>query len=267
VTEAWERWMRGYRVVYEETDELNENNVADWIGSLANEIKRAHKDWGFVGMFIFGRQGAGKTTLALTIASRVYDGNWWTALKYLYFDPADIERAVKSAIGLVEAKQESEARLKTLIWDDAGVWASKYYVRMSGGVKYAMAVQNLVELARRITASIIVTATAPDRTLTPFRTQEWYYIRVSGPYKEKGEKTARATVYRLSVTPLGKLYVKRVGRNLSFKLHIPQDVYRRYRELMIQYMRNAPLDFTSILEMHGKKPKRRNKGKHIDDNN
>jgi hypothetical protein len=249
---SWERWLRGYEVVYEKTDELNYTS-ADWIGKLASEIRYAHKNWGFIGMFIFGRQAVGKTTLALTIASRVYDGNWWTALKYLYFDPADIERAVKSAIRLVEERQDSEARLKTLIWDDAGVWASKYYIRVAGGIRYAMSVQNLVELASGITASIIVTATAPDRTLTPFRTQEWYYIRVSGPYMKKGEKTARATIYQLAVTPLEKLYVKRVGRNLSFKLHIPQDVYRRYRELMIQYMRNAPLDFTSIFGMSGEK--------------
>jgi hypothetical protein len=125
-----------------------------------------------------------------------------------------------------------------------------------------MAVQNLVELARRITASIIVTATAPDRTLMPFRTQEWYYIRVKGPFKEKGRKYATATIYRLAVAPLGKAYVRRKGRDLTFLLHIPNDVYRRYRELMVQYVRNAPLDFSSIIEREKimKKHKQRNKG-------
>ena len=49
---SWERWLRGYEVVYREDDEYKEKGI-DWISRLASEIRYAHKNWGFVGFFIF----------------------------------------------------------------------------------------------------------------------------------------------------------------------------------------------------------------------
>jgi hypothetical protein len=240
----WERWLRGYEVEYSEEDEYEEQ---DWIESLADEIRVAWRNWGFVGFFIFGRQGAGKTTLALRLAKTVYR-SWRRALNRLYFTPAEIEGAIQVAMENVYRKRRSEARFPAIIWDDAGVWASKYMIRREGGVKYAMAVQNLVELARRITASMVVTATMPDKTLTPFRTQEWYYIKVHGPYTESGKKISRATIYRLRFSPLGKAYIRRKGFNLSFSLEIPSAIRQLYEDRMFSYIRHAPLYFTEIFD-------------------
>jgi hypothetical protein len=245
VTEAWERWLRGYKVEYVEEDEYREGE--DWIGSLAGQIRRAWKSWGFVGFFIFGRQGAGKTTLALLLAKEVY-GSWRRALSHLYFSPDEVERAIRAAVESVHRRRVSEARIPVIVWDDAGVWASKYLIREEGGARYAMAVQNLVELARRITASMIVTATAPSRTLTAFRTQEWYYIKVQGPFTEHGRKFSRATIYQLNFSPLGRAYVRRKGRNLSFPLGLPDRVRQAYEDRMYSYVRRAPLYFSEIFD-------------------
>jgi hypothetical protein len=243
---SWERWLSGYEVEYREDDEYKEKGI-DWISKLASEIRYAHKNWGFVGFFIFGKQGSGKTTLALRIASKAW-GSWSKALSYLFFDPSDIENAVYAVLELVEKTKRSDARYMTLIWDDAGVWASKYIIRMQGGAKYAMAVQSLVEIARRTSASFFVTATAPNKTLTPFRDQdEWYYIRVRGPYHGKGIQFSRATIYKLAVTPLGKAYVVRKGNNLSFPLQMPDKIRQRHTELNISYVRRAPLKFSEFI--------------------
>jgi hypothetical protein len=240
----WERWLRGYEVEYQEKDDYED---IDWVERLAAEIRRAWKTWGFTGFFIYGKQGSGKTTLSLQIARRAY-GSWWKALNHLYFDPADIEQVVHSSLEIVEKTKRSDARLPVIIWDDAGVWASKYIIRMKGGARYAMAVQNLVELARRIAAGIIVTATDPNRTLTPFRTQEWYYIKISGPFREAGKQYSRATIYRLSITPLGRAYVVRRGSNLSFPLKMPDKVRQRHTELNLMYVKRAPLQFSWIIK-------------------
>jgi hypothetical protein len=243
----WERWLRGYEVEYSEEDEYEEEDV-DWIGRLASEIRRAWRKWGFVGFFIYGKQGSGKTTLALQIASRAYE-SWWKALRYLFFDPSDIEKAVYSALEVVERTRRSDARYMAVIWDDAGVWASKYIIRMEGGTRYAMAVQSLVELVRRASASFFATATGPNKTLTPFRDQdEWYYIRVRGPFRERGKEYSRATVYKLAVTPLGKAYVIRKGSNLSFPLKMPDRIRQRHTELNLAYVKKAPLHFSEIIK-------------------
>ena len=243
---SWERWLSDYEVEYREDNEYEEEGV-DWISRLASEIRRAHKNWGFVGFFIFGKQGSGKTTLALQIASKAW-GSWWKALSNLFFDPSDIENAIYTVLELVEKTKRSDVRYMTLIWDDAGVWASKYIVRMKGGAKYAMAVQSLVEIVRRTSASFFVTATGPNRTLTPFRDQdEWYYIRVRGPFSEHGRKYSRATIYKLAVTPLGKAYVVRKGSNLSFPLKMPDKIRQRHTELNLSYVRRAPLNFSEFI--------------------
>jgi hypothetical protein len=243
---SWERWLRGYEIEYSEDDEYEKEDI-DWIESLAGEIRFAWRNWGFVGFFIFGRQGAGKTTLALRLAKSVYR-SWKRALSRLYFSHAEIEGAIKAAMENVYKKKRSEARFPVIIWDDAGVWASKYMIRREGGAKYAMAVQNLVELARRITASMIVTATLPSRTLTPFRTQEWYYIKVHGPYTEHGKRISRATIYRINFSPLGKAYIRRKGSNLSFPLEMPGAVRQIYEDRMYSYVRRAPLNFIEIFD-------------------
>ena len=237
---SWRHWLRGAEVVEVESGEsVLRNVVDDWIELYADKIRRAHRSWEFVGFFIYGRQGAGKTTLALTLAARVL-GSWQRALSCLYFDPAEIERVARAAVSRVLTSQDPTAREAVIVWDDAGVWASKYRFRET---EYAEAVQSLTELARRITASLIVTATAPRRVLTALREQEWFFFSLVGPFHKGGGKYSCANVYTLSILPTGKVYVSKHGENLCFTLALPDEVRQTYTEMMLRYIERVPASF------------------------
>lgn len=242
-----------------------------WLSRFAARFRAAWREYGFQGIFIYGPQGSGKSTLALKLAYHAL-GSWQRALRALFFDPGELSVMLRAALrrmgvpedildGVREGSEEALARLQAalagappeareplLIWDDAGVWASKYFFFRDKD--YVMRVAFTVELARGFSAGLIVTATAPSRVLTALREQEWLFFRLvrgatfhvqsGGRFRGK-VKVGLIKPYALSVLPDGRVraykYTKYV---IPFVVKLPDDVYNQYKAMRDTYFLRAP---------------------------
>lgn len=193
---------------------------------LARHIESAYASDGFVGVVIYGLQGVGKSCLALRVAHRVV-GSWPKVLnRHLLFTAEEVEARLDEAF-------EKGFRWKTLIWDDAGVYAGKYLHRTDLVAARWLAAS--IQLIRTHTASLIVTTTSPAELFRSLREQpDWLRVRMR-PLSVRPVKRARVTVYRIDVDPIGKPVAAKIVENARFTVYLPDDVYRKYKRIREAY--------------------------------
>lgn len=143
---------------------------------IAKRIVKAYRNYGFASFIIIGQQGVGKTTYALKNMRDVYaqilgiDRNkaWELALKYTFFDIADVGSYILTAI-------ESRKRIPAILFDDAGNWISKYAWR----TEELQALFQLYNMARTVVAGIIFTTPAPNDIALYIREKSFYYVKIT----------------------------------------------------------------------------------------
>ncbi|MGC9106834.1 MAG: hypothetical protein ACP5IE_01400 [Infirmifilum sp.] len=208
--------------------------VEPWIRKFfVKRILHDWETWGFKGVFIYGAQGSGKTILMLKILAGVYD-DWHVALDRMFFTLPEFGNTAKHYIPSI---RESKDRFPAIGWDDAGVYLSKFKWQ---DWDFAEALQNTVELARRFTASFILTATHPKKVMKVLRdSMDWWFVEV----KVYNNTYSSATVYENRLTPTGRQYARKIAEGFLYKRELPRTIYQEYQKRMRSYTLQARLLF------------------------
>jgi len=190
------------------------------ITGFEEKIWYAWKHMGFIGILVYGVQGAGKTSFALKLGYNIYR-DWDKVLELCIFD-------IREFIDLIE---NYKGRIPYVIIDDAGVWFSKYWFWRD--VHYVDYVSALLQLIRVKVSCLVLTTTSPSALMKSIRNMDMYVVKIV----PAGSKTfvRDALVYRQSILPSGSKRV-RLLRKIVFNCKLPDDVYRAYMEKRAYYM-------------------------------
>lgn len=195
-------------------------------------IKEAIEEMGFVGIIVYGRQGAGKSVYAIKLAYKIL-GDWDKALNAVKFDAREILEFL------------SDKRKKILIWDDAGVFASKYlYFR---DIHYVDLISSLVDTIRPKLACLVLTTPSPSRLLRVFREIDFYYVKI---VKHRGQYRV-AKIYGNYILPTGFRYTRLLAREI-FNVLLPNDVYNKYLEKRQYYNEYVLAELKAYVKTWGK---------------
>jgi len=203
---------------------------------------------GFVAFLATGREGSGKTSYALWLGYLVYK-DWDTVLKHLYFDPIPALKSFEKAVDRGE-------RLKYVIFDDAGLWISKYRT-YDENVKAFIEFYNVI---RTLTASIMLTSPS-DEIQRMLREKAWIRMivepltyAVAAKYEipleiygidPKKQPLSIAKVYELNISPMLERYVTK--RNVEiFPRHYP--VKEKYDEKRRQAVKKKLIYLREVFE-------------------
>ena len=181
--------------------------------TLSLFIKNAIGSYSFVSAFIYGSQGAGKTTYGLKTLYHVY-GSWDKALEHTYFFIDDLLPKLRDHF-------ERGERIPAVLLDDAGVWLIKYHWRTDFNVWFS----KLFNLMRTVVAGVIFTSVEATDIVKFVRDKVMYRVHVI----RKAPKEAEAIGYRVFMTPLLEPMVKRVFAD-RVRLELPDYVRASYEK-------------------------------------
>ena len=159
---------------------------------LAEKIVDAYNEYGFISAVIFGKQGSGKTTYAMKAMRDVFyklynlntkDEAWEYVKKYYFFE-------LPEALELIYNAFENNERIPVLLFDDAGIWLSKY----QWYEKYMIVFYKFYALARTRVSAILFTSPSPDDIALFLREKGWIQIRIK--WSNKKDRIAQADLYK-----------------------------------------------------------------------
>lgn len=190
---------------------------------LARLAQQAYEREYYIGAIVYGGRGHGKSIYAMKVAYEVL-GDWNKVLDAIVFRLEDVVSTLKEAV----YKNE---RLKILIWDDAGVHASKYLFFDRSKLDLIAALSGLLQVIRTALACMIITTPEAHDVLRFLREQEGVYrIKVL----RLNEVRAMAKAYKLALAPSGAHFISKAFIDY-FTLRVPQDIYREYMKVREQY--------------------------------
>lgn len=195
-----------------------------------HHIEQAHKNNECQNFIVYGPLGAGKSSYALQVLMELYKTDDPEILKkYFFFNPLEFLRALK---GFKE-------QVKSIVWDDAGVWL--YYLDYHSPMVKSIA--KMMQLIRTKTSSVIFTTPTPTLILGKLRafpqTLTIKIIKNSGGEQQgrplRDLRTAKA--YRAWLLPdLQKLRIKKMYEDL-FGLYLPTPLYQWHIHERAGYVR------------------------------
>ena len=132
---------------------------------------------GFISIYVFGKEGSGKTSYALWLGYTIY-GNWDTTLNHLFLEPRPFLATMLRAL-------ERKSKLKYVIVDDPGRWLNKLDW-MRDDVKAFTRFYNII---RTSVCGVIFTSPADD-VITSIRKKSHVRGRVYRIRRYLGKKKA-----------------------------------------------------------------------------
>jgi len=189
------------------------NTVRD--SYLSSIIKRAYSNYGFVSIMIAGDQGAGKTTLAMKILHRVYDGDWSKVIQYTFLSPDDVLATFDEFFSRGE-------RIPAILIDDVAIAFDKYSWSNKSNILFA----KIYNLARSLTAGIIFTSVEHSDLYKWIRDKVMYSIWVT----RLNANESRYKVYRRINPPHMDSYIRLVAVGILRLDDIPDWVRAKYEE-------------------------------------
>ncbi|AGG36555.1 DnaA-like protein [Sulfolobales Mexican fusellovirus 1] len=214
---------------------------------LTQKILNAYREEGFVGVEVFGPQGAGKTTYALKVAKQVYKhlgykNSWEVALNHLYFDVKD------SLVVLTEA-YFTQKRIPVIIYDDAGVWLEKYSWQKSDLRLFA----RLYKLIRTLTAGVIFTTPSEGDLMKNVREKAWYKVKVVKNGHSRGVQRSKAKIFAFKLEVVNRQFKEVVVEKAEdeYLVKLPDHIYKVYlekrkREGILPQLRGLLEEFPSV---------------------
>ncbi|QXJ33203.1 hypothetical protein [Saccharolobus shibatae] len=205
-------------------------------GMLAELILREMRDNGFQSILIFGKQGAGKTTYALKVGSRIlmklypdlteHDA-WWQAYNLMVFT---LDEAIQKLMSVVETHQQGNVnyRLPFLIIDDASIDLIKYAWREEQNIQFA----KLNNLARTWSVALIFTTPWIEDIQKFLREKAWIVVQVQkyGASKNGQYPKSIAWIYKRTIKlDHGEFKGKYKEKYYDiFRREMPDDLYEEY---------------------------------------
>ena len=196
---------------------------------LAQKIVEAYENYGFVSAVIFGPQGTGKTTYAFKVMRDVYwklnnletkDQAWDVVKRYYFFE-------LPEALELIYDALESDTRIPVLLFDDAGIWLSKY----NWYEDYMKVFYKIFALIRTRVSAVIFTTPSPEDLAFFLREKGWYQIKIV--WANKKDRIAQAKLYKkvFERDSKGNIVTKAKYKALDqFKVDLPDSFRAEYLE-------------------------------------
>ena len=186
----------------------------------------------FTGFLIVGREGSGKSMLALKILRSVY-GSWRTALANMFFRWEDLESEL-------DAVNRAGATKPAVAWDDAGVYASRYLYRIDS--KAALRIAVLTQLIREHSRALLLTTPNPEDIAKVLRVRTgWYVCRLKRVDKEH----SRVRCWEMESQIIKHGRPKPVASGVV-NIMVPDEVYVQYRGLRRRYYLMAKADLERL---------------------
>jgi len=199
---------------------------------LSSIIKKAYINYGFVSIMIAGDQGAGKTTLALKILHRVYDGDWSKVIEYTFLSPDDVLSTFDKSFSKGE-------RIPAILIDDVAIAFDKYSWSNKSNILFA----KIFNLARSLTSGIVFTSVETSDLYKWVRDKVMYSIWVT----RLSESESRYKVYRRVHPPHMDSYIKLVAMGRLRLDDIPSWVREKYEERRRQIVNSLLQEAISAL--------------------
>lgn len=233
-------------------DEIEEFSERMSVMDFVRMINVAHEKNRYIQIYLMGLQGAGKTTLALHIAARVYMmknmPSYRAALRNLFFDPAE---ALEYLFGRHEKVVSSgkysvhRARAKCIIVDDAGAWLFKLgldkrtrtFLRFSNYFRTLTAcaiftdVMSIAKLIRDTSGYRILVQPFPRDRISPYIVDPEFNDFIDAP----GVEWSIGIVYNTKLSVKFQTYTPRLGF-IIFPRYIPPKVYSQYMRIRAEYL-------------------------------
>ena len=199
-----------------------------------------------IGAVVYGTQRLGKTTYALQVLYDMYH-DWDKVLSLTFFKLEELVSSLKKHI-------KQRERIDAIIWDDAGVYGSKYL--FFSNKKLTEYLQKLFDVVGTAVKGIIITTPNPENLLKAIRGYEFYRVKIykDGYMDEETRRVARG--YKNVLLPSGK-HVVRTVFNDYYDVTIPDDVYKEYKQMREGYTDMALDELEEILNKAKKKKKRK----------
>jgi len=212
-----------------------------WLNRYANLVKFLWRKGGYKGFFVYGEQGSGKTTFALHLLRKIYDNSWEQALRHTFFTPHELQPVLDQVIDRVTSSPgEPTLRLRGLMIDDAGVFFSAY--KFYEDVEFTYNVQKLMQLIRRASACLVLTATDIEEVLRPLRRQKWVFVDLGYSYWYRNLQVTFVNMYTVKKLPTGRKYTKKMVENMPFVVYLPDKVREKYEKMQKMYLKKADID-------------------------
>lgn len=189
--------------------------------TLTDEVLRANRSHGYRQALLIGEQGCGKTTYALLVAFQIYRD--WDKVENAYFFTLD------DFIKKYDAMLANNIHVPYILWDDAGMHASKYLWMIDRQSQLQVKLLNGIFNSIRTYLSGMV-FTSPDTDIIyELRRKSW----ISGePEGDEDDLTHRINVYKKKLKgwdPESKPRSRYIGTDL-FPMWLPPDVRERYED-------------------------------------
>ena len=195
-----------------------------------------------IGAVVYGTQRLGKTMYALQVMYDMYH-DWDKVLDFTFFKLEELVTSLKKHI-------KQRERIDAVVWDDAGVYGSKYL--FFSNKKLTEYLQKLFDVVGTAVKGLIITTPNPENLLKAIRGYEFYRVKIYKDWYMEKETRRVAKGYKNILLPSGKHIVRTVF-NDYYDVTIPDDVYKRYKEMRESYTDVALEELEAILEEAKKK--------------
>lgn len=191
--------------------------MTDQDSYLVNEMQNNS----FTGAIVYSLQRLGKSSYAMQVMYRLY-GNWDDVFKNMFYRIDDITNYLYNRL-------ETDDPLPCVLWDDAGVHASKLLYFKDKD--QADLIKRLFDVLGIATKGIILTTPVPDELLKSLRSYEFLKIKIMEG-QNKYDRKARA--YKNILWPSGARRNPKYFED-DFDVRLPDDVYKRYYPIRKSY--------------------------------
>lgn len=175
-----------------------------------------------IAAIVYGKQRLGKTIYAMQVAYDIYR-DWDVVQDNMYFKINDVLLAIRNAV-------KENRIVPIMIWDDAGVYGSKYLY--FNNKRVAMLLQGLFDVVGTAVKCFLMTTPNAGNLLKSIRDYEFYRIKIA---KANDRDERAATGYANILLPSGTINIRKEFID-TYRTKIPDDVYARYVKIRKSYL-------------------------------
>lgn len=211
------------------------------IGNVSASVKKLHFVLSeyiinrpeMIAAVIYGKQRLGKSMYALKVGYDIYE-DWDKVLENTIFTMKDVVKTIGNAV-------KSDSVIPYLIWDDSGVYGSKY--TFFTNKKTTLLLQGLFDVVGTAVKGFVMTTPNSGNLLKSIREYQFYRIKI---IKANSRQDRIAKGYSTDQWPSGTLRMHN-----DFEDHynniIPDDVYQRYIKTRKDYLRDSLKNLDDVL--------------------